>query len=233
MARLQADADRIVEVIGIRGGEVQHGSGCIVAGRTVLTAAHVVQDAAKVIVRDQRKRELPLAWPPTGRRFVGSDFAERPDLALIELADPAIDFGQLPLAAINRDGFGTLYSCQAIGYPWVAETDHDTADGQLRTVRNVSQADGSIPLASARNVGLCVLDVASRSNSADPAARTVSSIWAGMSGAPVLASGCLVGAVTDNSPHQDASALLFTPVTLLERTEDQGPPTGAKVKPIW
>ena len=33
----------------------RHGSGCIVAGGTVLTAAHVLTDAVGVLVRDPNK----------------------------------------------------------------------------------------------------------------------------------------------------------------------------------
>ena len=215
----QADADRIVEVIGIGGSEIRHGSGCIVAGRTVLTAAHVVRDATHVIVRSERKQELALTWPPAGPRFIGYDVPDGPDLALVELDDPAIDFSPLPLAALNRDDFRRLEACQAIGYPWVAETDHDSPDRGLRTVRNVKQVDGWIPLGSSRNTGMCALQVAGQPSGTDADSPPGRSVWSGLSGSPVLASGCLVGVVTDNSPHEDASVLLFTPLTLLEETE--------------
>ena len=52
-------AARVVEVIADL-GEAAHpryryGSGCVVAGRTVLTAAHIVQGAIRVEVRGQDK----------------------------------------------------------------------------------------------------------------------------------------------------------------------------------
>ena len=56
-------AARVVEVIADRGATAhpryRYGSGCIVAGRTVLTAAHVVAGAASVQVRDSGQGHLP------------------------------------------------------------------------------------------------------------------------------------------------------------------------------
>ena len=52
-------AARVVEVIADAGETVRpryrYGSGCIVRGRTVITAAHVIHGAAKVMVRDPDK----------------------------------------------------------------------------------------------------------------------------------------------------------------------------------
>ena len=50
-------AARLVEVIADQGAErYMYGSGCIVRGRTVLTAAHVVAEAVRVQIRDPYKR---------------------------------------------------------------------------------------------------------------------------------------------------------------------------------
>ena len=99
-------AARVVEVIADLGGAAaagyRYGSGCIVRGRTVLTAAHVVAGAASVMVRDPDKREYTAAVDP---RFVGDAGGPGPDLALLEIDDPAFD-GDLPpigLAAVDRD----------------------------------------------------------------------------------------------------------------------------------
>jgi len=55
-------AERVAEVIADPGEDAhpcyEHGSGCIVAGRTVLTAGHVVAGAASVSVRYPDKREV-------------------------------------------------------------------------------------------------------------------------------------------------------------------------------
>ena len=83
-------AVRVVEVIADR-GEAAHpryryGSGCVVAGRTVLTAAHVVKGAVSVKVRDPGKVMHEAALDPG---FVGDVEGSGPDLALVEIADPA------------------------------------------------------------------------------------------------------------------------------------------------
>ena len=59
-------ADRVVEVIADLGKTAvpryKYGSGCIVAGATVLTAAHVIAGAMSIEVRDTRKR----TWSASG-----------------------------------------------------------------------------------------------------------------------------------------------------------------------
>jgi hypothetical protein len=65
-------AARVVEVItdlgAAAGFRYRYGFGCIVHGRTVLTAAHVVTGAVSVVVRDPAKREYSATLDP---RFVG------------------------------------------------------------------------------------------------------------------------------------------------------------------
>src|SRR5215472_13009893 len=124
-------ADRVVEVIGEYGQSSEEqfrlGSGCVVAGRVVLTAAHVVAGARRVIVRDARKRVLPVLWTPEAEVFVGTSKDGGPDLALVELADSGIDFPPLPLARINRSGEldDIVEGCVTIGYPLFAQRPAD------------------------------------------------------------------------------------------------------------
>ncbi|GFJ77398.1 trypsin-like peptidase domain-containing protein [Phytohabitans houttuyneae] len=81
---------RLVEVIAVAavGSRHRHGSGCIVNGRTVLTAAHVVADAVEVLVRSSTKHRWPATLDP---RFVGELSGPRPDLALVEIEDPSFE----------------------------------------------------------------------------------------------------------------------------------------------
>ena len=78
-------AARLVEVIADRGqaaaARYRYGSGCIVSGRTVLTAAHVVAEAVRVQVRDPRKRLYSATVDPG---FVGDVDGPGPDLALVD-----------------------------------------------------------------------------------------------------------------------------------------------------
>ena len=83
---------RVVEVIADRGGgpgnRYSYGSGCIVAGSTVLTSAHVVASADSVRVRGVDKREYKASLDtqcvgdPGGWRADGS---ASPDLALVTI----------------------------------------------------------------------------------------------------------------------------------------------------
>ncbi len=88
-------AARVVEVLADLGEghspRYRVGSGCIVAGRTVLTAAHVVVGAVGVQVRDPRKVLHPAVVDPV---FVGDVDGPGPDLALVQITDP--DTGELP-----------------------------------------------------------------------------------------------------------------------------------------
>ena len=117
---------RVVEVITDLGTTAEpryrYGSGCIVRGRTVLTAAHVVGGAASVVVRDPAKREYSVTVDP---RFVGDADGPGPDLALLEIDDPTFErvLPPIELAAVDRDSANgePVERCHAVGYPWFAE----------------------------------------------------------------------------------------------------------------
>ena len=90
---------RVVEVIADLGDSAReryrYGSGFIVRGGTVLTAAHVVAGAVSVSVRDPDKRMIPASADP---RFTGDVHGPGPDLALIEIDHPELN---LPPGAGN------------------------------------------------------------------------------------------------------------------------------------
>ena len=79
--------------------------------------------AVSVVVRDPDKREYAATVDP---RFVGDADGPGPDLALLEIDDPA--FAGDPAA--DRAGGGRpgqcsgepVERCHAVGYPWFAET---------------------------------------------------------------------------------------------------------------
>ena len=128
-------AARLVEVIADRGESAAeryvYGSGCIVRGRTVLTAAHVVAGAQTVQVRDPNKRMYSATVDP---RFVGDANGPGPDLALVEIDDPAVDLAPIGLAQVDRDGStdDPVERCHAVGYPWFAETPLSDGDARHR-----------------------------------------------------------------------------------------------------
>lgn len=181
-------------------------------GRTVLTAAHVVSDAVSVVVRDPAKREYSAAADP---RFVGDVAGPGPDLALLEIDDPAFD-GDLPeigLAAVDRDSPSgePVDRCHAVGYPWFAETPSRTA------VRDTVDAIGVVPVLSKLAAGLLSVQVMVSPRELPPQEMVLgASEWSGMSGAPVFAAGYLLGVVIEHAPREGPSAVTAVPLTALQ-----------------
>jgi WD40 repeat protein len=206
---------RIVEIIADRGAHrvprYLHGSGCLVAGRTVLTAAHVVTDAEGVLIRDTDKTEYRAV---IDSRFVPHGDGSGPDLALVEIADEGMSVPPMAVAAVNRNGptGSPIRECYAIGYPEFME--HDDTDG--RPVRETAQAVGYIPVLSGMVSGLLSLEVSS-SPAPLPAGRgkLEGSPWSGMSGAPVVAQDCLIGVVTGHAQRAGPSVVMVTPLTAI------------------
>ena len=211
-------AARVVEVIADLGGagdsRYRYGSGCIVRGRTVLTAAHVVAGAVSVVVRDPAKREYTTT---VGPRFAGDVDGPGPDLALVEIDDPAfsIDLPGIGLAAVDRDSTTgePVERCHAVGYPWFAETRSRTRTA----VRDTVDAIGVVPVMSNLGGGLLSVQVTVSPRELPPEETALAaSEWSGMSGAPVFAGGCLLGVVTEHAPREGPSAITAVPLTALQ-----------------
>jgi WD40 repeat protein len=215
---------RIVEVIADLGEgsrpRYRYGSGCIVAGRTVLTSAHVIADALSVLIRDTTKTTHQAWIDPS---FIAGSGNGSPDLALVDVEGIRTDFPPLPVAIVNRDspGGSQIPECHAYGYPDFNErTD---ADG--RPIRETVQSIGFIPVLSGMISGLLSLEVTSAPADLPPGVDPLDrSPWSGMSGGPVIAQGCLVGVVTGHSPRAGPSAITVTPLAAL--TTVQG-------RPLW
>jgi WD40 repeat protein len=207
-------AARLVEVIADRGeaaaARYRYGSGCIVRGRTVLTAAHVVAGAQRVQIRDPHKTMYSATVDP---RFVGDANGPGPDLALVELDDPAVDLPPIGLARVDRDSATDepVERCHAIGYPWFAETPSPAA------VRDTVDAVGMVPVLSKLAAGLLSVQVSISPRPLPPEdKRLAESEWSGMSGGPVVAAGRLLGVVTEHAPREGPSAITAVPLTALE-----------------
>ncbi|MFJ6950834.1 trypsin-like peptidase domain-containing protein [Micromonospora aurantiaca (nom. illeg.)] len=205
---------RLVEVIADFGKTAapryRYGSGCIVAGRTVLTAAHVVAGAAAVRVRTPGKR---LRKAMIDHRFVGDTDGPRPDLALIEIVDPSVDLPPLPLARLDRDGaFEASVPCHAYGYPWFAKRQSPVV------VRELVDTVGIVPVLAKLVGGLLSVLVQWAPRPLPPEERTLTdSAWSGMSGGPVIADGCLLGVVIEHAPREGQSTITAVPVRAVER----------------
>lgn len=203
---------RVIEVIADLGEGVtpryKYGSGCIVRGRSVLTAAHVVSGACSVQVRRPDKK---LRNAVMNSRFIAA--APGPDMALVEIDDYSVDLEPIELAVIDRDSLNAepVRDCHAIGYPWFAETPSPTA------IRDTVDAVGYVPVLSKLAKGLLTVRVTDSPHSLPPQDRSLgASQWSGMSGAPVVASGCLLGIVIEHAPRQGPSAITAVPLSALE-----------------
>jgi hypothetical protein len=209
-------ADRLVEVIADRGEAAaeryRYGSGCIVVGRTVLTAAHVVTDAVRVTVRDPDKVRHEAALD---LEFIGDVSGPGPDLALVEIKDALINVPAIGLAAVNRDSptGDPVKDCHVVGYP--AFMEQNTPDGSQ--IRETADAFGYVPVLSRLAGGLLSVQVSQRPRPLPPVGTTLGqSEWAGMSGAPVVADGLLLGVVSEHAPREGSASITATPLTALE-----------------
>lgn len=206
-------AVRVVEVIAdlgdTSGPRYRYGSGCIVRGRTVITAAHVVSGARTVKIRDPDKLLKPTV---VTSRFVAPESG--PDLALVEIDDNEDLLDGIGLAVVDRGGLkaAPVQDCHAIGYPWFAQTPAPSA------VRDTVDAVGYIPVLSKLARGLLTVQV-TESPRPLPQGRTAlgESEWSGMSGAPVIADGCLIGVVSEHAAREGPSAITAVPLSALER----------------
>jgi hypothetical protein len=203
--------DRIVEVIAtLDDGQLRHGSGLLIGGRTVLTAAHTVADARAVVVRTSEKRELPAVLDPA---WVGDP--DRCDLALLDVTELAKGFDFLPVALIDRHSPSAAFveNCTSIGFPAFAEEP----DEYGKSVRKSTQVGGRIAPLSRLDDGLLSLEVTAKPERELPDVGTAldDSPWSGMSGAAVLAGDHLVGVVCEHSTRRGSSDITVTPLDFL------------------
>ena len=197
---------RIVEVIADRGtAGYRYGSGCIVAGRVVLTAAHVVAGAERISIRDSGKVLRPAV-------LVAESAADGPDLAVVRIDDESIDLPAMSLARLDRTSTvedGLL--CRVVGYPLFSETPRPSS------TRETVDAIGRIPLLSGLVAGRLSIHVADAPRELPSAGK---SPWAGMSGAPVISAGNLLAVITEHAPRAGRSTITATPLTALEHDPD-------------
>ena len=155
----------------------------------MLTAAHVVEGAVSVKVRDPGKVVHEATLDPG---FVGDVDGPGPDLALVEITDPAIDVPAMGLAAVDRDSAtgDPVERCHAVGYP--AFMEREAPDGGR--FRETVDAFGHVPVLSGLAGGLLSVQVSSAPRPLPPEQTALGeSEWSGMSGGPVVAGGLPAG----------------------------------------
>jgi WD40 repeat protein len=193
------------------------GSGYLIGGRLVLTAAHTVdyrQDLRhdeQLLVRTIAGREL------AARVVLVCDEPSQVDLALLEIRDPRFDEHLRPVgfAQVNRDSPAPVPNCWAVGFPRFGEAGAVLAGGSRR---ETWQVGGEILPGGKLRAGLLSLRVTSTPQ--QMSASLAGSAWEGMSGAVVFTSDphdgeLAVGVVALHHRPEGESALTVVPLTAL------------------
>src|SRR5580700_3101690 len=214
---------RAVEVLHDRGlavpeaaGRWTAGSGYLIGGRLVLTAAHAVGcrqelgDDAQLLVRTIGGSEF------AARVVLAGDESSRVDLALLEISDSR--FGELlppvGFARVDRDSAAPVPGCWAVGFPRFGEAGPVLAEGSRRETWHVR---GDILPGGKLRSGLLSLQVTSTPQPLP--ASLAGSEWEGMSGAVVFAAGAndgdqaAVGVISTHYRPEGESALTVVPIT--------------------
>jgi Trypsin-like peptidase domain len=178
------------------------GSGFVVQGGVVLTAAHVLGGEntavmATIWVRDLDGREWPASL------IVADDEA---DLAALSVPGLAPDVAPMPLARIVRDEATVLPDVVAVGFPGFK----DAPEKPKAKRRQTAQADGWIPTGESYQAGDLVLKLR-----AAPPQITPGSPWEGFSGAGVVWDGSLVAIAIEYRPAEGPGSLTTHPVSAL------------------
>ncbi|MFE7402211.1 trypsin-like peptidase domain-containing protein [Streptomyces sp. NPDC057557] len=181
------DPHRIAEVIvTTTAGGGRRGSGYRVGDTVVLTAFHVVSEAAGVQVRFDADRPgqwvaaAEVAWSDSGTDVAVLTFAPPPGAATVVPAT----FGRI------GDDRHAVIDVHAAGFPlWKRRR---SADG--RQFRELHQADGTVAALSNLRTGTLEITVPVAAADPDPEV----SPWSGMSGSAVWAGSHIVGVVAEH-----------------------------------
>jgi hypothetical protein len=118
------------------------GSGFLIGGTRVLTAAHNVGEG-ELYVRVRRGTEYTAAIAQIG------DVDQGLDLAIVNITDPSfrdVTVAMVQFAKLNRDSPDLLQGCWAIGFPRFKEKE--LAPSGRSRLRDTAQVKGEIPLAA-------------------------------------------------------------------------------------
>jgi WD40 repeat protein len=214
--------DRAVEVLHNRGPATlagvdrwASGSGYLIGGRSVLTAAHNVtyrqslSEGEQLLVRTIGGRELAATV------VLVCDETSQADLALLAITDPDFDehLPQVSFAQVNRDSPAPVSGCWAVGFPRFGEAGPVLPAGSRK---ETWQVRGEMLPGAKRRAGLLSLQVTSAP--APPPASLAGSAWDGMSGSVVFATGPdggdrAIGVITAHHRTEGESALTVVPIT--------------------
>ncbi|WP_158228089.1 trypsin-like peptidase domain-containing protein [Pseudonocardia sp. MH-G8] len=200
------DPHRLAEVIvALPGGGARRGSGYRVGPTAVLTAAHVVAEASRVLVRFDA--DTPGEWCLEASDVVADDAS---DIAVLAVPAPP-GTPEVRSCTFGRTGLATeRLAVQAVGFPRFklnAYSGHPS-DGSYR---DSHQAIGSVAPLSNRRSGTFEVSVPPPGRDPDP--RT--SPWEGMSGAALWAGDRIIGVLTEHHRGDGLGRLVATRITRL------------------
>ncbi|WP_194908954.1 nSTAND1 domain-containing NTPase [Catenulispora rubra] len=192
MAADGPEKGRAVQVVAHhRNGKDKLGSGYLVTANLVITAQHVVGDAARVSIRF-------VDAPGRVRKETGrTEWAhEDVDVALVRLNVSVSHPGSIKPVRYGR--LTGEAECQAVGYPWFTLRDGGrraaaASPGKYRESRHIRATCNPF-----NNDISGMLQLAVGSPPPPHPDGPERSPWEGMSGAAVFAEGVLIGIVTDN-----------------------------------
>jgi HEAT repeat protein len=212
------EASRVAEVLVTgSGGTNVRGSGYRIADALVVTAAHVVVGAERVVVRFEGGK--PLEWRSDA---TAAWEGRRIDLAVVRLHNPPAD--QLDAVAFGQIGDTTaaVVECRAVGFPLFKLRCGSGVFGVTPPYRDSHQAEGSISTLSNRKSG--TLEVALHSGP-DGLPSCVADVlpppdpWGGMSGAALWSAGHLIGVLAEHHVAEGSRLLSAVRVDALYEPE--------------
>ncbi|MEV4512590.1 hypothetical protein AB0K00_26925 [Dactylosporangium sp. NPDC049525] len=192
---------RVAQVIAVdRHGAALCGAGYLLTGTAVLTAWHIVADAA--VITCTFDAGMATMWTVTGTR---ADRLGDWDLATISI-DESVDVEQPAIGTFGD--VGVIIDGMAAGFPrWKLrrEDGFEPVDGDgAPKYRVMAQVPATITAGSNRRDGAIELIVPPPAPDPDHPDR---SPWEGMSGGPVFCQGVLVGVVTSHHKREGLGRL--------------------------
>src|SRR5215469_4060626 len=216
-------AERVVEVLHNvgdgRSPQWSSGSGFIMRGGLVLTAAHAVGLTGELLVRFRgvEERSARVCTLPGGGSAISTDL----DLAVLEILEEPGEASAVAVARLRDDptlDLPNLDGCVAFGFP---AFEQRTRPGRDRPVRESVRIDGYIPMGEGTVEGLATLRIRDAPLHPSIKAGSVSrSPWRGISGAVVFAGNVAVGVISEHHPPAGLNGLTVVPLGWLDRLQD-------------
>ncbi|MBD0692548.1 trypsin-like serine peptidase [Streptomyces sp. CBMA123] len=213
---------RIVAVVAaLPGGLEQVGSGYLLDGQRVLTAAHCTHDK-KTGAGSQKLRVVRASDGASAEVSLVNGVVAAPslDVAVLRLTNAPwrADLPALVFARVDRTRSGALRDCAAIGYPLF---QRDPA----KRSRHTAELHGTINQTDEAESGRLLMrePLMTSVGETDPAAnaeadRGKRSPWGGLSGALVFHADRAIGVITEHHPRQgDAAVQLMAFDTIRKR----------------